>query len=97
MENFVRGIWAFWRETWFSSKRLFFAEAFGTFLGMTAATLMAMQALAPNLLLVFTFYLVSALLLMYSSYKRHSSWMVVLMTFYAITTSIGLVRLLSVY
>src|SRR5574343_1403288 len=97
MENFVRGIWAFWKETWFSSKRLFFAEACGTATGMSAATLMALQAPAPNLVLVFSLYLISAILLMYSSYKRHSSWMVVLMTFYAITTAIGLVRLFSVH
>jgi hypothetical protein len=97
MENFVRGIWAFWKETWFSSKPLFFAEACGTVMGMTAATLMALQAPTPDLVSVFTLYLISAILLMYSNYKRHSSWMVVLMTFYAVTTFIGLVRLLSVY
>jgi hypothetical protein len=93
MENFVRGVWAFWKETWRLDKRLFFAEAIGTFLGMGAATMMGFQSPSPNLLWVFSMYLVSAILLVYSSYKRHSSWMVVLMAFYSITTTIGLLKL----
>lgn len=93
MENFVRGIWAFWKETWRLDKVLFFAEAIGTALGMGAASIMAFQSPAPNLFAVFTMYFISAILLMYSNYKRHSSWMVVLMAFYSITTAIGLIKL----
>lgn len=93
MENFVAGIIAFWRETWRTNKPLFWAEAIGTLCGMAAALTMSLQSPNPNLLVVFIFYIVSAILLMYSNYVRHSSWMVVLMTFYLVTTTYGLFRL----
>ena len=90
----VRHIVAFWAETWRVSKKLFFAEMFGTLFGMAAAVLMAFQSPNPNLLAVFTCYNISAILLVYSNYKRHSSWMVILMTFYLITNIIGITKLL---
>jgi len=93
MENFVAGIIAFWQETWRTNKPLFWAEAIGTLCGMTAAFTMSIQSPNPNLLLVFTFYIISAILLMYSNYIRHSGWMVVLMTFYLVVTTYGLIRL----
>lgn len=84
----------FWMETWKLNKTLFVAEAIGSLLGMGAAAIMALTAPNPNLLWVFTMYVISAILLMYASYKRRSSWMLVLMTFYAVTTSFGLFKLL---
>lgn len=93
MKNFVTGIIAFWQETWKTNKPLFWAEALGTFFGMAAAFVMAAMSPVPNLFIVFTFYIISAILLMYSNYIRHSSWMVVLMTFYLVTTTFGLYRL----
>lgn len=93
MKNFVAGILAFWRETWRTNKPLFWAEAIGTFCGMAAALIMGVMSPSPNLFAVFTFYIISAILLMYSNYVRHSSWMVVLMTFYLVTTIVGMFKL----
>lgn len=89
----VRHIGAFWAETWRVSKPLFFAEMFGTLFGMTAATLMAIGSPTPDLLTVFMCYNISAVLLIYSNYMRHSAWMVVLMCFYLVTTVFGTIRL----
>lgn len=93
MENFVKGIFAFWQETWNANKPLFWAEALGTLFGMAAALVMAVMSPFPNLFIVFTFYIISAILLMYSNYVRHSGWMVVLMTFYLVTTTFGMFKL----
>jgi hypothetical protein len=93
MKNFVAGILVFWRETWLTNKPLFWAEALGTVFGMAAALIMGVMSPNPNLLIIFTCYIISAILLMYSNYIRHSSWMVVLMTFYLITTTVGMFKL----
>jgi hypothetical protein len=89
-----RHIIAFWAETWRVSKTLFFAEMFGTLFGMGAALILSMQAPNPNLLAVFLCYNISCVSLIYSNYKRHSSWMVILMTFYLVTNIIGISKLL---
>ena len=94
MNRIIDDVLRFWMETWQVNKTLFFAEALGSLLGMGAAAIMAITAPNPNLLWVFTMYVISAIMLMYASYKRRSSWMLVLMTFYAVTTSFGLFRLL---
>jgi len=93
MRNYLGTIVAFWRETWLVSKPLFLAEMFGTLFGMTAAALMAIGSPTPNLFVVFMCYNISAVLLIYSNYVRHSAWMVVLMCFYLITTVFGTIRL----
>lgn len=93
MNGFVAGIIALWQETWRTNKPLFWAEALGTLFGMGAALVMAIMSPVPNLFIVFTCYIISAILLMYSNYVRHSSWMVVLMTFYLVTTTFGMIKL----
>lgn len=93
MKQFVFSIVAFWQETWRQNRLLFWAEAGGTVCGMAAATFMALGAPDPNLWVVFGLYEVSAVLMMYSTYQRHSSWMFVLMLFYFVVTGIGLIRL----
>lgn len=93
MKAFARDLVGFWIQTWRDSPRLFWAEALGTLLGMTAATVMALGAPEPNLWVVFICYEISAVLMMYSSFRRQSSWMFVLMTFYFVVTGIGLIRL----
>lgn len=93
--NLIRDILQFWTSTWRQSKILFFAEAIGALSGMTAATIMAVGAPDPNLFAAFSLYVLSSVLLMYASFKRQSSWMLCLMTFYTIITSIGIYNLFT--
>lgn len=93
MKDFFLNIWKFWVETWQQDRPLFFAEMGGTLFGMLAATMMSLGAPDPNLWLVFISYEISAVLMMYATMKRHSSWMFCLMLFYFIITGIGLIRL----
>lgn len=91
---FIKSIKEFWIATWLQSKILFLAEMIGTLCGMAAATIMGFQAPDPNLLAVFLLYNVSAILFIYTNYVRQSAWLMILMTFYLITTTIGLVQVL---
>ena len=88
-----RDIWDFWKETWETNKILFWVEGAGSICGMIAAVIMTFGAPQPNLLVAFTFYLIGGFCLAWASYVRKFSWMVALMTFYSITTVVGLVNL----
>ena len=90
----VRQIIAFWKETWVENKPLFFAEMIGTLSGMSAATMMGFQSPHPNLIVIFILYNINAVLFIYSNYVRKSSWLMLLMTFYIITNTIGLYQAL---
>lgn len=93
MIQFLASMLVFWQETWRQDRLLFFAEAGGTLFGMIAAAIMGFTAPNPNLWVVFISYEISAVLMMYATYKRRSSWMFCLMLFYFVVTGIGLVRL----
>ncbi len=86
----VRQILAFWKETWVQNKPLFFAEMIGTLGGMSAAMMMGFQSPNPNLVIIFILYNINAVLFIYASYVRKSAWLMLLMTFYIITNTIGL-------
>jgi len=88
-----REITVFWGETWRESKTLFFAEMIGTISGMIGAGTLTIMAPNPNLLLSFSAYIISSIALLYACHIRKSSWMMLLMMFYTLTTSIGLVKL----
>jgi len=89
----LKDVKQFWIDTWRTDKKLFFSEAFGTLLGMTAAGILNFQSTNPNMLLVLILYLISAVLMAYASYKRKSSFLVILMIFYATTSVYGLINL----
>lgn len=84
----------FWKDTWQQSKVLFLAEMIGTVGGMIGAGNLCFMAPDPNLFISFPAYLISSIALLYSCYVRKSSWMMVLMIFYTVTTAIGLWRIL---
>lgn len=92
-KEFAQNIISFWAQTWKESKVLFLAEMVGTLGGMIGAGVLCFMAPNPNLLVSFSAYLISAFALLYSCYVRQSSWMMILMAYYAVITSIGLIRL----
>ena len=89
----LKDVVLFWKETWRDDKALFFSEAIGTFLGMMAAGILNIYSKDPNMLAVLTLYLISAVLMGYASYKRKSSFLVILMVFYGVTSVYGLINL----
>jgi hypothetical protein len=93
MQAFFTEIWVFWGETWRQSKTLFLAEMIGTLGGVVGAGTLTFMAPNPNLFLSFTAYIISSIALLYACHIRKSSWMMLLMIFYTITTTIGLIKL----
>lgn len=80
----------FWKETWQQNKILFVAEMIGTLCGMSAATIIGFQSPDPDLPIVFTLYNINAILFIYSSYVRKCAWLILLMSFYIMTNTVGL-------
>jgi hypothetical protein len=94
--NLLKDIAAYWKETWEENKLVFFLELFGTAMGMTASALLNFFAASnPPMLTILLLYGVSAAMLAYTSFKRHSSFMVLLMLFYTIVSCVGLFNILA--
>jgi hypothetical protein len=84
---------AYWKELWEQNKVLFWVEAIGIILAMAAAILLAKFAVAPPLMAVFALNLISDILLAYSSYCRRSAFLLLLMIFYSLTSTYGIIYL----
>lgn len=91
--NLFKSVIEFWVETWKTNRLLFWVEALSTLQGMIACTLLNFTADDPNMLVILTLYVTSAVGLAWCSYIRRASFVMVLMSFYAITSVFGLVKL----
>lgn len=92
----IKDVVSYWGETWQENKFLFFLEFSGTFMGMTAAVLLNLLAPTPPILTIFLLQVVSASFLTYTSYKRRTSFMVILMLFYTVIGIVGISNVLFV-
>jgi len=92
MRNIARTACQFWKETWNTNRPLFFVEMFGTICGMAAATMIGVQSPNPDLVTIFILYNFNAFCFIYSSYIRQSAWLMLLLTFYVGTNTIGLIQ-----
>lgn len=89
----ARDIWSFWVQTWHENHALFWCEAIATIASIIASATMAFQSPAPDMLVVFVFYLIGSILLQIAMYVRESSWMFLLMTWYTVMNIIGLINI----
>lgn len=83
-----------WVETWYNNRQLFWVELIGTVIGMSCALVIDFLAVHPPMLIILAGYCISAVLLAYASNVRQSPFMFLLMAFYAIAATIGLLSLL---
>lgn len=87
-----RDVYQFWKDTWKESKALFIAEALGTTCALTAASILTFLS-GQMLLLVFIIYTIGNLCLLYASYKRGSSWFILMSIGFIILNIIGIANL----
>lgn len=92
--NLFKDVVRFWVDTWNTNRLLFWVEALSTIQGMTACALLNFTTENPNMALILFLYVTSAVGLAWGSYTRKASFVLVLMSFYAITSSIGLINVL---
>ena len=92
--DLVTDILDYWKETWRDDRFLFWVELGGTVLGMAASLVLNIYVTNPIMLVVLSLYVVSAVMLAYGGYKRRSSSIFVLMSFYTIVSVFGLINLL---
>lgn len=92
--NFFAEVWDFWVETWKTDRVLFWCEAIGALLGAWSATHLGIYANDPNMWLVLVPWGVSAMLMVYASYKRRSAWIMLIMSYYAVNNFIGVINLI---
>lgn len=82
----------FWKETWHDDKVLFFAEMIGTILALSAAMILSLAS-GQYLLTIFIFYTIANLCMIYASYKRKSSWILLMSAGFLIINAIGIINL----
>lgn len=85
-----KGIFDNWKHDWKTNKPLFFLELIGTLGCMMAAGSLAFMAPKPDLLIVYSFYLVGSTTLALSSYLRNNGFWVVLNLFFMTVDLIGI-------
>lgn len=82
-----------WIDTWNTNRPLFWLELNGCVAGICAAITINVLVTKPPMLDILSLYFISALCLIISSYIRKSTFMMLLMTFYAILSIIGICNL----
>lgn len=80
------------RYEFHKNRKPFLIETIGVPCGIVAALTLATLGNNANLTFLFSFYLISSLLLCYSAYLRHASWWVLLNGVFIIINIIGLGR-----
>ena len=89
------GILDNWKRDFKENKLIFWLELIGTLGCMVAAGLLALTAPKPNLVLVYSAYMVGSSTLATSSYLRNNGFWVVLNMFFFTVDVIGLYNTLS--
>lgn len=89
-KEFYSGIIENWRKDLRENKVIFWVEMFGTLSCMMASGSLALTAPNPNLLWVYTFYLLGSSSLMVSSYMRSNGFWVLLNLFFWCVDVVGL-------
>jgi len=92
--DIIKEIVDFWINSYRQSKKLFWVDTVGTVTSVLASLAMAVGSPMPNMLFVFSFYLVGSLCLQYTTFKRGASWLFTLMTWYTLMNLIGLYNLI---
>ena len=79
-----------WVDTWKTNRKLFWLEFTGTLVGIISALIIDILAKNPPMLIVMWGYFISAVLLAKASHIRRSPFILLLMSFYAFSSTYGL-------
>ena len=93
--SMFQGILDNWKKDWKENKLIFWLEMIGTLGCMAAAGLLALTAPKPDLVLVYSAYMIGSSTLATASYLRNNGFWVVLNLFFFTVDVIGLYNTLS--
>lgn len=92
--EFIKEINSFWAAAWIESKWMFVTDLTGLLLGVSAAIIMSITVVDPNMMLVLGMFTASSLALFITSYVRKLPMMVTLMATYMVIDIVGIINLL---
>jgi recombinational DNA repair protein RecT len=93
MKKIVMEVYHSWKETFKNDKLLFFVELFSTVLAMLACATLNLHPENPKMYAVLFLYGISAAGMAWASYKRNSSFMLLLMSYYFVWSVFGILKL----
>lgn len=92
MMQFIRNVIEYWKHDWIHRRRLFWAELVGVVANIGASLTMALTTPNCPLLPLYVIWFVGSVLLTWTSIQRHNSFMLMLMGFYMLINTIGLIK-----
>lgn len=94
-KSFFTGILDNWKKDFRDNKLIFWLEMIGTIACMIAAAMLALTAPKPDLIMVYSAYLVGSTTLATSSYLRNNGFWVILNLFFMTVDIVGLTNTLT--
>ena len=90
--HFFQDIFTRWREDWLANKALFWSELLGVICSVVGSLDMCDQKSGHSDVSMFVFWLMGSVLLTTSNFIRRNFWIVLLMVFYSVCDTCGLVK-----
>lgn len=88
----IRRINRFFMEGYHSDKPAFYLEMANFLFSVTASAMLAVTAAHPDMRIIYPLYLVGSVAQTYASFRRRSSWVMMLTGYFTCTNVLGFVR-----
>ena len=83
-----------WRELWRTNRTVFWVGAIGTLASVIASVTLNVTVDDPHMWTVLIFFTIGSVSLTYNAYVMRDSWMVVLMAWYTLINTFGIINLI---
>ena len=90
----ARDVLAMWRELWRTNRTVFWVGAIGTLSSVIASIILNVTIADPHMWSVLIFFSIGSISLTYNAYMMKDSWMMVLMAWYTIINTMGMISLI---
>jgi len=92
--NIFKGVVQMWTHTYKTNKLLFWIGAVGTIASVGASLILNLTINDPHMWAVMILFTIGSVSLSITSYMMKDSWMILLMTWYTIINTIGMLNLM---
>ena len=92
--KFTKDIVAMWRDLWHNNRTVFWVGAIGTIASIIASVTLNVTIEDPHMWSVIIFFTIGSVCLTYNAYIMRDSWMIVLMAWYTLINTFGIINLI---
>jgi len=92
MNKLLTNVLEDWKKTWHMNKWVFWGDAIGVGSSILASLVFNLGMPDPDLLTAIILYAIGSILLMFTSYYKKDSWLLLLMTWYTFINFVGIIK-----